>query len=142
MVAAWTTNAQTARRMSLQSRRDTRPELVLRSALHAARRRFRVAYPVPDMRRCSIDIAFPRQRVAVFVDGCFWHTCADHGSSPKANAGRWASKLETNRERDRRVNRHLEERGWVVVRIWEHEAAEAACSKVLSLLADVPATLS
>jgi DNA mismatch endonuclease, patch repair protein len=93
-----------------------------------------VSYAVPDLRRCSIDIAFPRQKVAVFVDGCFWHGCAEHGTHPKSNADRWAAKLLANRARDRRVDEHLLERGWVVLRIWEHEDAEAACMHVLEVL--------
>ena len=128
---------QTARRMSLQRPRDTRPELALRSSLHAAGYRFRVSYSVPELRRCSIDIAFPRRRLAVFVDGCFWHSCADHGSRPKANADRWAAKLEANRERDRRVDQHLRDRGWVVLRIWEHEDSHTASARVRHLLSQL-----
>jgi DNA mismatch endonuclease (patch repair protein) len=134
MTTAWNTTAQTAGRMSLQARRDTRPELAIRSALHASGRRFRVSYPVPDLKRCSIDIAFPRQRVAVFVDGCFWHGCPEHGTRPKSNADRWTDKLNSNKERDRRVDAHLRDQGWAVLRVWEHEDLEAACGRVLRCL--------
>jgi DNA mismatch endonuclease (patch repair protein) len=103
--------------------------------LHAAGRRFRVSYPVPGLNRCSIDIAFPRQRVAVFVDGCFWHGCTAHGTEPTSNAARWAAKLEANRARDARVNAHLLDRGWRVLRVWEHEDTASACERVLQALA-------
>jgi len=134
MTTAWNTSVQTARRMSLQARRDTRPELAIRSALHASGRRFRVSYPVPGLKRCSMDIAFPRQRVAVFVDGCFWHGCPEHGTLPKSNADRWAGKLNSNRERDRHVDAHLRDQGWSVLRIWEHEDVHAACGRVVHCL--------
>jgi DNA mismatch endonuclease (patch repair protein) len=108
--------------MERQRRRDTRPELDLRKALHAAGYRFRVNYPVPGQPRRSIDVAFTKQRLAVFVDGCFWHGCQDHGVSPRNNSTWWAEKLERNRQRDLDVSRHLEEAGWRVIRLWEHEA--------------------
>lgn len=136
MTTPWNTTDDVARRMSRQARRDTRPETALRSALHAAGRRFRVAYPVPGRRRCTIDIAFPRRRVAVFVDGCFWHGCPEHGTQPKSNVERWAAKLASNRDRDRHVDALLRDLGWVVVRVWEHEELEPACARVLRALDD------
>lgn len=134
MTTTWSTTAQIAHRMSLQARRDTRPEMAIRSALHAEGRRFRVSYPVPDLRRCTIDIAFPRRQVAVFVDGCFWHGCPEHATRPKSNADRWAHKLDANWARDRRVDAHLRERGWVVLRVWEHEDMTVACANVVDTL--------
>jgi DNA mismatch endonuclease (patch repair protein) len=139
MTSSWTTTAQTARRMSLQARSDTRPEVAIRSALHACGLRFRVSYPVPGLARCSIDIAFPRRRLAVFVDGCFWHGCPVHASWPKSNAERWAMKLEGNQARDRRVDAHLTERGWTVVRVWEHEDPQAACVRISACLSRLDA---
>jgi DNA mismatch endonuclease (patch repair protein) len=127
--------------MSLQARRDTRPEVAIRSVLHAAGRRFRVAYPVPDLARCTIDIAFPRRRVAVFVDGCFWHDCPEHGSRPKANADKWAAKLATNRVRDRRADMHLMDRGWTVLRVWEHEDVSSAYAKILDCISELDAAV-
>lgn len=117
--------------MSRAARRDTKPEVALRRALHARGQRFRVVYPVPANRRRTIDIAFTRQRVAVFVDGCFWHACPDHGTNPKANNDWWAAKLATNVARDRDTDRLLSEAGWRVVRIWEHESTESALERVL-----------
>jgi len=116
--------------MSLQARRDTRPEVEIRSRLHASGKRDRGALPVPGLGRCTIDIAFPRRRIAVFVDGCFWHSCPEHGSLPKSNGERWAAKLEANHARDRRVDGHLREAGWTVLRFWEHEDPESVCSAI------------
>ncbi len=115
------------RRMQQQQRRDTRPELELRRALHAAGLRYRVERPViPGMRRRA-DIAFGPAKVAVFVDGCFWHVCPQHATAPKANADWWRQKLERNRERDRDTDQVLLDQGWFPVRVWEHEdMAEAA----------------
>lgn len=88
--------------------------------LHAAGYRYRVNYPVPGMPRRTIDVAFTRLRVAVFIDGCFWHGCPVHGQTPVANRSWWADKLETNRARDRSTSLHLTEAGWTVLRVWEH----------------------
>ncbi len=105
--------------MIANRRRDTTPEIAVRRALHAAGLRFRVDYPVLPRRRA--DIAFPRRRVAVFIDGCFWHGCPDHQTVAKANARYWADKLAANQARDRDTNERLTARGWTVLRFWEHE---------------------
>jgi DNA mismatch endonuclease (patch repair protein) len=84
--------------------------------------------------RVRPDIVFTRRRVAVFVDGCFWHGCPDHGNVPSSNLEYWVPKLAANAERDRRVNVALEGDGWVVVRIWEHVGVEAAVASVESVL--------
>lgn len=125
-------SAVVSRRMSAARRRDTAPEVALRKVLHAAGLRYRVAYPVPGQRRRTIDIAFTRVRVAVFVDGCFWHGCPEHGTRPRANSEWWAVKLEANRARDADTVRALEELGWLVLRIWEHQPAADAASRVRS----------
>lgn len=101
-------------------RRDTRPELILRSALHARGWRFRVQYPVPDRPRRSIDIAFTRRRLAILVDGCFWHGCPLHGSNPKTNVTYWNVKIERNRARDGDTDIALLTAGWRSLRVWEH----------------------
>ena len=137
MASTWSTTAQTARRMSGQARRDTAPELAVRSALHAAGHRFRVSYPILDLPRCTVDIAFPRRRVAVFVDGCFWHDCPEHGTRPKTNAARWGAKLDANRLRDRRVDAHLKAHGWCVLRAWEHDDVSAVCERIEFCLAEL-----
>ena len=73
-------------------------------------------------------------KVAVFVDGCFWHGCPDHGTWPKKNASFWKQKIEQNQARDRETNRYLEELGWAVVRVWEHEDAGLACERIVNLV--------
>ncbi len=117
-------------RMSRARRRDTAPEIALRKLLHAHGLRYRVAYPVPGQRRRTIDIAFTRQKLAVFVDGCFWHGCPEHGTAPRANSEWWRRKLEANHARDVDTDEMLRDRGWTVVRIREHENAATAVAKV------------
>jgi DNA mismatch endonuclease (patch repair protein) len=115
--------------MKRQRRRDTQAEVALRSLLHRDGLRFRVHYRLPGLRR-QADIAFPRARVAVFVDGCFWHGCPEHGTWPKANADWWRAKIEANRRRDAETDRALAEQGWAVIRVWEHEVPEHAAQKI------------
>jgi DNA mismatch endonuclease (patch repair protein) len=107
--------------------RDTKPELALRSAVHALGLRYRVAAkPLVGLRRTA-DLVFPKARVAVFLDGCFWHGCPEHHTVASANAKFWADKVEGNRTRDRDTDSRLLDAGWVSVRVWEHEdPAEAA----------------
>lgn len=112
----------------------TNPEMAVRSALHQAGFRFRVGVPVPGKLRRSIDISFARQRLAVFIDGCFWHGCPEHGGSPKTNAAFWSAKVMENRARDRDTDYHLRERGWRVLRFWEHVDPASAVEAVRSAL--------
>ncbi|MDC7121865.1 very short patch repair endonuclease [Cellulomonas fimi] len=116
--------------MSTAKRRDTAAELALRRELHRRGLRYRVAYPVPGQRRRTIDVAFTRARVAVLVDGCFWHGCPEHGTKPRANSQWWTAKLAANYARDRDTDRLLEEHGWTVVRVWEHEVSCSAADRV------------
>lgn len=120
--------------MSRQRRRDTAPEVALRRRLHAEGFRFRVAWPVPGLPRRTIDVAFTAARVAVFVDGCFWHGCPVHGTQPRTNADWWAAKIERNKTRDEATTRHLDELGWTVVRAWEHEQAGEAARRVAEVV--------
>jgi DNA mismatch endonuclease (patch repair protein) len=109
--------------------RDTGPEIVLRRALWALGLRYRLANPLPG----KPDLVFVRERVSVFVDGCFWHGCPDHGARPKTNKAFWHRKLSANLRRDRRVERQLRANGWRVIRVWEHEIrrdAEKAARRV------------
>lgn len=119
--------------MQNQRRRDTGPELALRSALYRAGYRFRVDYRLPGTRRRG-DIVFPGRHVAVFVDGCFWHGCPEHGSWPKANAEWWREKIEANRRRDRDTDDRLAGLRWQSVRIWEHENPTSAAARVIRTL--------
>ena len=113
-------------------RADTKPELALRSALHALGFRFRKDYQLHTSAGSKVkaDVVFTRDLVAVFVDGCFWHGCPKHGNTPKANTSYWGPKLERNRQRDQRVTQELRADGWSVIRIWEHEDLGEALKRV------------
>lgn len=112
--------------MQAVKRRDTKPELLLRSELHRRGLRFFVdRAPLPKMRRRA-DLVFPRKKVAVYVDGCFWHGCPIHGTWPKNNAEWWRAKIEGNQARDRDTDKRLVDAGWTVIRVWEHEGLIAA----------------
>lgn len=116
-------------------RSGSRPELALRSQLHRRGLRFRVnGAPVPDI-RSRADILFSRFRVAVYVDGCFWHLCPEHGRIPKANRDYWGPKLARNVERDRATDRSLAEAGWKVLRFYEHVPPEKAANIVQAEIA-------
>ncbi|ORL30613.1 very short patch repair endonuclease [Prescottella equi] len=120
----------TSARMRAQRRRDTAPEVALRRELHRRGARFFVdRAPLRGLRRRA-DLVFPRRRVAVYVDGCFWHSCPQHATSPKNNAQWWADKLAANVVRDRDTDTRLADAGWTVVRIWEHEDPTEAADRV------------
>ncbi|WP_210241627.1 very short patch repair endonuclease [Mesorhizobium sp. B1-1-9] len=110
--------------------RDNPRERALRSALHRSGLRFRLHRPLLTNSRRTVDIVFPRARTAVFLDGCFWHGCPTHGTWPKNNAAWWREKIEANIARDRDTDRRLEEQGWTVLRIWEHEPVEVAATRI------------
>jgi DNA mismatch endonuclease, patch repair protein len=112
--------------------RDTGPELAQRSALHALGLRFRVdARPVPAIPRRA-DVVLRGDRVAVFLDGCFWHGCPDHFRPPATHADYWSAKIAANRARDASTGALLEAAGWVVVRVWVHEPTPAAVRRVVA----------
>jgi DNA mismatch endonuclease (patch repair protein) len=114
--------------------RDTQPELALRSAAHALGLRYRVSVrPLRGLRRTA-DLVFTKVRVAVFLDGCFWHGCPLHATRPKTNAAFWRDKISANRTRDRLVTRTLRARGWTVLRIWGHELKRAHARRLLTRL--------
>lgn len=127
-----------ATRASMLSNRgtDSAPELAIRRELHARGMRYRKHIrPVPGL-RCTPDIVFTRARVAVFVDGCFWHRCPEHGTSPRANDAWWTAKLDGNVARDRRNDAALRSNGWRVVRVWEHEDVGPAADRIVAALSD------
>jgi DNA mismatch endonuclease (patch repair protein) len=126
--------------MSRLARRNNTPELLLRRELHAMGLRYRVQLAVPGNRRRSIDVAFTRARLAVFVDGCFWHACPNHGTSPRTNSDWWQWKLKRNVARDRDTDRLLTAASWTVLRIWEHEDPRAAATRVRACWLDLRAS--
>ncbi len=118
------------RSMRANRRRDTKPELALRKILHSRGMRYRVDHaPIPGLRRRA-DVVFTRSRIAVFVDGCFWHGCPEHATVPKSNADYWVPKLQRNIERDRETDAVLMSHGWSVLRIWEHVPSVEAADRV------------
>lgn len=120
------------RRMPEQS---TGPEIKVRQALFKNGFRYRVKYPVPGVPRRTIDIAFPDRRVAIFVDGCFWHGCSEHRNIPRNNYEWWKAKIEGNRRRDRDTDERLRSAGWTVLRYWEHDPVEKTVEDVRGLIA-------
>jgi DNA mismatch endonuclease (patch repair protein) len=108
----------------------TRPETELRSVLHRRGFRFRKNALVLPTIRCRPDVVFPTERIAVFIDGCYWHGCSEHGSIPKRNAVYWRAKIERNQARDERNDAALSSAGWVVIRAWEHEPVQLIADRV------------
>ena len=110
--------------------RDTKPELAVRSAVHRRGLRYRVAArPLPELRRTA-DLVFRKAKIAVFVDGCYWHGCPEHHTQPATNPEYWSAKITGNIERDQNTDTHLEQAGWTVMRFWEHENPESVAETV------------
>jgi DNA mismatch endonuclease, patch repair protein len=119
--------------MRMTKRRDTKPELALRSELHRLGLRFFVDRPLEGTRRRA-DIVFPNDRVAIYVDGCYWHSCPIHGTTPKQNRDWWIAKFAANRARDEDTVAKLHAAGWTVLRFWEHDDPAVAAKQVQSTL--------
>jgi DNA mismatch endonuclease (patch repair protein) len=128
-------SSATARKIMKANRSDSRLERRLRSELHRRGLRFRKHLNVMPGVRCRPDVVFTRVRIAVFVDGCFWHSCPVHGSSSKANADWWRAKLARNVERDRRNDDALAREGWTVLRFWEHQEIDEMADAVAVAIA-------
>nr|WP_082993320.1 very short patch repair endonuclease [Mycobacterium sp. 1245111.1] len=122
------------RRMQAQRRRDTEVEIGIRKALYRLGYRYRVDYRPEKSLRCRGDLVFTKRKVVVFIDGCFWHGCPLHATSPKNNAEWWREKLDANIERDRRNSLALRDLGWTVVRVWEHETVDEAVARIREAL--------
>lgn len=122
-------DAETSLRMKRVRRRDTLPEVALRSEIHRLGLRYAIdRRPISSVRRRA-DLVFRSAKVAVFVNGCYWHACPIHGSWPRNNARWWRAKLLRNRERDQETDEILGQQGWISVRVWEHDDPKAiACS--------------
>ncbi len=123
--------------MKANRRTNTKPELAVRSALHAMGYRYRKDFRLDlPARRVRPDIAFTSRKVAVFIDGCFWHACPEHGSKPKNNEWYWSPKLLKNVERDRAADAALHDAGWIVIRLWEHVPVKDAVAAVIAAVGD------
>lgn len=124
-------SSETVRRnMSRQRRRDTGCEMAVRKILHAEGMRYRVDFRPLTGERFRVDIGWKKYRLAVFIDGCFWHGCPDHGTLPKSNSEWWADKLTANAQRDERTDKVLRANGWTVLRFWEHEEPDLVASSI------------
>lgn len=127
---SWASSAARRRNMQAIRSRDTKPELMVRSLLHAQGLRYRVAAkPVPSLRRTA-DIVFRPAKLAVFIDGCYWHGCPEHYVPPKTNPGYWSGKVARNMARDSDTNEQLQAAGWTVLRFWEHDPPEDCALRI------------
>ena len=132
---------QASRRMARVRQKGTAPEVALRQELYRSGLRYRVNFVVLKKPRRVADLAFPGLRIAVFVDGCFWHGCPRHATWPKQNAEFWKQKIEANRLRDADTNVRLRDGGWTVLRIWEHEPPIESSKAVAQLVTATKARL-
>lgn len=118
---SWASSPAVRNSMQGNKNRDTKPEMIVRRCLHASGLRYRVhARPIKDWNRRA-DLVFPRAKIAVFVNGCFWHGCPQHYTAPKTNAAYWVPKIKRNSERDVETFTRLKSEGWLVISMWEHE---------------------
>lgn len=129
----------TSRRMAKVRQKGTDAEVALRHEMHRIGLRYRVDYEVLKKPRRVADVVFPGRKIAVFVDGCFWHGCPEHASWPKRNAEFWREKIEANRLRDADTNERLRSLGWTVLRFWSHESPTEAARAVARVIATVDA---
>lgn len=134
---SWASSPAARKVMQGNKARDTTPELAVRRRLHAAGLRYRVAYLPESSLRRTADIVFTRQRVAVFIDGCYWHACPEHRTIAQANANYCSTKLERNVARDAHTTAQLQEAGWCVLRFWEHEDPGDVAAKVTAAVRDL-----
>ncbi|MGW9247724.1 very short patch repair endonuclease [Streptomyces sp. S063] len=129
---SWASSAVRRRNMQAIRSRDTKPERLIRRLVHANGLRYRVAArPLPDLRRTA-DMVFRPAKVAVFIDGCYWHGCPEHYVSPKTNPGYWSEKVARNVARDRDTDERLSAAGWLVLRFWEHQSSDACALSIIS----------
>ncbi|WP_371603738.1 very short patch repair endonuclease [Streptomyces sp. NBC_01220] len=128
---SWASSAARRRNMQAIRSRDTQPERLIRRLVHANGLRYRVAArPLPDLRRTA-DLVFRPAKVAVFIDGCYWHGCPEHYVAPKTNPGYWSDKVARNMARDRDTDQRLTEAGWLVLRFWEHQSSDACALAIV-----------
>lgn len=138
MRASWASSAAVRSVMRANKGRDTEPEMRVRRRVHAAGLRYRVnARPLPGS-RVTADMLFRRAKVAVFIDGCFWHGCPDHHRPATINAAFWQAKIKENQARDRRAHDALSTAGWIVIRAWEHEDPALVAQRIIELVQAKP----
>lgn len=125
---------ETSHRMAKVRQKGTDAEIALRRELYRRGLRYRVNYEVMKKPRRVADVAFPGLKIAIFVDGCFWHGCPEHATWPKQNAEFWRQKIEANRRRDADTNSRLLDVGWLVLRFWEHESPIEATEAVVQMV--------
>ncbi|MFE2421502.1 very short patch repair endonuclease [Streptomyces hokutonensis] len=127
---SWASSAARRRNMQAIRSRDTKPEQLIRRLVHAQGLRYRVAArPLPHLRRTA-DMVFRPAKVAVFIDGCYWHGCPYHYIPPKTNPGYWSDKVAGNMTRDRDTDQKLKDAGWLVLRFWEHEPSDECAARI------------
>ncbi|QNB09796.1 very short patch repair endonuclease [Herbaspirillum frisingense] len=124
-----------SRRMAKIRQKGTNVEIALRRELYRMGLRYRIDFQVLQKPRRVADIAFPGRKIAIFVDGCFWHGCPEHATWPKQNADFWRKKIEANRARDVDTNERLRSMGWTVLRFWEHERPIDAAKIIVQTVA-------
>lgn len=129
-MTSWASSAATRVAMQANRRRDTKPELAVRRAAHARGLRYRVDCRPLRSERFTADLVFPGAKVAVFVDGCFWHGCKSHHRQPTANSAYWRQKIASNQARDAYVCDRLRANGWLPMRFWEHEDPGSVVNRV------------
>lgn len=135
---SWASSMDTRASMRGNRNKNTKPELLLRSRLHALGLRFRVGQrPVPAVRRTA-DIVFTKPRIAIFVDGCYWHACPEHYRPAKTNSEFWTEKIDANRRRDVETDQLLAEAGWQPIRVWEHENPTVAARRIVAIIRPEP----
>lgn len=133
---SWASSAANRKSMQANRRRDTSPELAVRRLLHAAGLRYRVdCSPIKTLRRRA-DIVFGPAKVAVFIDGCYWHGCPEHYVPPKTNPGYWGPKIGGNVARDRDTDAKLTAEGWLVLRYWEHQPPQDCAARIAEAVLD------
>jgi DNA mismatch endonuclease (patch repair protein) len=129
---SWASSQAVRRVMQGNRSRDTKPEMAVRRAVHALGLRYRVcSRPLPLARRTA-DIVFRKAKVAVFVDGCFWHGCPEHHTRPKVNVEYWRAKIVGNKTRDEETTSELREAGWTVLRFWSHVIPDHAAALIVA----------
>jgi len=130
MTGSWASSVTARKVMQGNRGRDTKPELAVRSLVHARGLRYRVnVRPESDLRRTA-DLVFIRARIAVFIDGCYWHGCPQHFVASKTNVEYWQAKIDVNRRRDAETTGFLRERGWTVLRFWSHESPALVAEQI------------